>query len=212
MYMVEEEKNHHGYLSKMRDQLNKLIEEGHSLNESTLVYETLTNIINLKLTEKEINSRFEELSDIVISMARLDFSKRMEVPSEQDLFAYISTSINMLNEELGESVVPVNHMQTVIDTMDELVFITNERGYINLINNKLGLFLDFEKEALFSKNINSLFGAEWVLQLVKNGESVENKVCNLLNSDENLIQVNISAQPLSHEHQEISGYLFKIKQ
>lgn len=143
------------YLNILQNEVDKLINESSSLQEKSHRYEALKSIIDLISQEEEFNIRFDEFSNMIVSMAHLDFSKRLEVGSSEDLFAYIATSLNLLSEELEYRASPRSYLAETMNLITDPVIITDESGKIKCANDLFLTMSGFKNnDDLLDKDIN----------------------------------------------------------
>ena len=195
------------YLISLQKEIDKLILTGETFNENPEVYKVLKEIIEEKLSEETFRGRFEEINDFVISMAQLDFSKSLSLGERKDLFSYVASSLNLLNEELRAKVVSNNFVQTLIDKNGKSVILIDKAGKIIFANTQVRTLLNFSEGDLRNKHISMLLDKEFCFTLSdcwgERTVSIE-----IRNQSNELIPVTLNALPINNENT-IDGFMLE---
>jgi len=121
----------------------------HGLDPSEFQLQSINELIALKLTGvRDVYIRVEEA---ISRIASLDFSMQIEVDDQKHAGNYIAHSLNMLMEELSSAVFPFQH--EVIDSISDLVVVTNQKGLILKANNAFSIATGYSNTELSNKPI-----------------------------------------------------------
>ena len=101
------------------------------------------DIYNHKLVSETSHDRLDELTDIMTSIAALDFTKRAFVGEENNHLDYIAIGLNLLCYQLEKQINPLLHIKKLYDIAHESVILTDVNFIITELNpsaeKKLGL-------------------------------------------------------------------------
>ena len=130
------------------------------------LYSLLERVIFLKARENTFRDFFDNMEDVIESLSKLDFSKRVPISEvsldKRNLFNYAVMCLNIIAEKMESSVVSMKAVNTLCSMLPETIaIVTNNTGVIRFINEtgekQLGkrslhigksislLFPDFEK-------------------------------------------------------------------
>jgi PAS domain S-box-containing protein len=98
---------------------------------------------------REINLRLSEYS-------LGNFNNRINVSTQLDEVDAISSSINMLGEELKAITISRNYFTNIFNSVSDMVFILNTKGIITDVNNSAEEQLKYEPGSLIGKTISDL--------------------------------------------------------
>ena len=116
-----------------------------------------TSIYNHKELSVDTNDRLDELTDIMSSMADLDFSREAEVREEYNHLDYIAISINLMRDRLEDRFASLSRIKAMFDALHELYIITDEEGTVLVANQALEQLYGIEKSSLQGKHIKCFF-------------------------------------------------------
>ncbi len=74
----------------------------------------MTKILKKNISELSSDKRANEILDVILSYARLDFTKHVNLSEENNLFDAIGNGINMLGEELQHSTVSLKEKEQLL--------------------------------------------------------------------------------------------------
>ena len=75
------------------------------------------NIYNHKLVSEKSKDRLDTLTDMMISMASLDFSKKAPVGEEENHLDYLAIGLNLMSHQLNKAVNPLLENQEKLKAM-----------------------------------------------------------------------------------------------
>ncbi|MFN6944891.1 MAG: PAS domain S-box protein [Cytophagaceae bacterium] len=195
------------HLQFLHEEVIRIIEEKKNCNAETEKLEGLRQFLSLIIREERYMKKFDEFNNVVLSMAQFDFSGRMDIGEEEDLFTYLATSINLLNEELEANVVPLHFLNSVLESSKESILLIDETGKIQHSSNQLVEVLGYTASELNGRNISNLFVDFSINNL---GISDHSKVTVLAKDGEQLEKV-LEINKIEGPNQRSNIFLLKIK-
>lgn len=117
------------------------------------------------MSEQRDEKQMNELVEMISSMAKLDFSKRLEIKTTNNLLDILAQGLNMLSEELEENVVEKSMLAHQNKALNEalsyykyaldqstIVAITNVKGQIEYVNDMYCKKSKYSKKELIGAN------------------------------------------------------------
>lgn len=130
------------------NQLDQLIQQAKAEDQSQADFFTaIRQFISLDQDNPMVHSFLYEFERKLIAFANQDFGARINIDLFEDeegknLFHHIAINVNMLFEELGDSIVSVDQLQAVLDMFDGYGLIANSEGKLIRFNQSLQSVLD----------------------------------------------------------------------
>jgi two-component sensor histidine kinase len=139
-----------------------------------------------------IQQRSNDILDVIMAYARLEFNEKIEIKSEDDVFDSIAAGVNMLGEELENSVVTINekeallkevhhrvknNLQIISSLMNLQASNTTDPVFLSLIReckNRIASMSMIHEMLYQSKNLSSISTEEYIRHLVL---SIESSFC-----------------------------------
>ena len=208
------------YLTSLEEEIDKLIIETGATADNNF-YKAIKKIINLQLNEQDVINRFDEFSNMIVSIAQMDFSQRMDIHMEKDFFEHIALSLNMLCEELEANAAPGNYVDDILEEMQEPVLVTDAKNNIRYCNTIMEKLLGFSKEELLNKPIGIVFATNEIeKKLSKEKDHIKNfqkqcheSKCILTLKDKNskLISAEVKIKFTGNNHFYPNGIMYFVK-
>ena len=132
---------HDGRLDQVIEQLNRLAEDLAAQHA--------------RWAENE--RRFEELLDVISSIAVLDFTRKASVGDEGSVMDAIAFGLNELGHELAMSTVSRAHVDNIIESMRDALVVVDEQGSIKSVNRAALQLFGYTKQALVAQPVALLF-------------------------------------------------------
>lgn len=109
------------------------------------------------LSKAEVEQRMDDIVDIVASLASLNFTETISISDKSDIFDILAAGLNMLGEELQKSVVSRSFLNSIIDSMSDLLIVGSSDGIIELINPAALDLLKYDRSELLGKPVSRIF-------------------------------------------------------
>ena len=103
-----------------------------------------------------MDKRLKEINERLIDFSFGRFDRRISISGKKDLLDGISNAINMLGEELNETVITKNYFNTIFNSVSDMIFILGQNSIIVDLNETAIQKLEFSREELLGKNFFSL--------------------------------------------------------
>ena len=144
-----------------------------------------------------MDKRFKEINERLIDYSRGKFDKRIVLSQKKDEIDGISNGINMLGEELNEALISKNYLNSIYNSVSDMVLILDKRGKIEDVNKAALEKLLFTKEELAGKKIQLICKGEvYISKNVKTGPKPQGALFNghpvVCNKNQQLIPVRIT--------------------
>ncbi len=109
------------------------------------------------LSKAEVEQRMNSIVDLVASLASLNFTETIAISDKSDIFDALATGMNMLGEELQKSVVSRSFLNSIIDSMSDLLIVGSSDGIIELVNPAVLDLLKYDESELVGKPVSRIF-------------------------------------------------------
>jgi PAS domain S-box-containing protein len=196
-------------LVTIKEQVDKLVEQ-NKLSEDSPNFQALQNVLRLIINEESFHTYFDQLTEVVLSMSKFDFSKRLPLNNSGDLFCFISTSLNLLSEELEVLVAPKHYLEETLELLPEAAVLTNEKGQIQFMNQHLEDLTQFKRHELIGRALLTLFNEEFVTNCFKE-EFVVNQKTLIFDKYIKYIPVVVAIKKIKGANDRANGFIFSIK-
>jgi PAS domain-containing protein len=196
-------------LVTIKEQVDKLVEQ-NKLSEDSPNFQALQNVLRLIINEESFRTYFDQLTEVVLSMSNFDFSKRLPINNSGDLFCYISTSLNLLSEELEVLAAPKHYLEETLDLLPEAAILTNEKGQIQFINRHLEDLTQFKRRELIGKSVLTLFNEKFVTNCF-NEDLVVNHKTLIFDKYIKGIPAIVAFKKIKGANDRSNGFIFSIK-
>ena len=193
----------------LQEQMEKLLEEDMTLKDNPNI-SSLKNILKLIVNEEAFYAYYQEFNEVLLSMAEMDFTKRLAIDETGDLFSYISTAINFLNEELAVRAVPKYYLQQALDMIPETAILVNDAKIIMHVNSNIKELTGYAPSELIGQHISQIFSANYIEQQLKSDFVVNDKTV-IFTKSSGFVAVKLVMQTLRDLKGKFAGYSFLIK-
>ena len=162
------------------------------------------------------DQRIEEINRVLISIAEGDFEAKSSISNQYDDIDAIASGINMLSEELRDSVFTKNYLDSVLRGIVDMLIIFDKNFMITRVNQKTCELLDKPPDYFIGQSIDFLFAKKkrkFIRQLrqsVCEDEQVYNVETELKVSRKEALPVTLSLSALK-KHRSVIGYLLIAK-
>lgn len=152
-------------------EVKSIVESDKDLNHEK---ENLRNMLSqVNFLIGKYDHLFNPFGETFAAMAQMDFTRKIptDVNNEDDeLFDFVATGLNMVNEELEGVAFHKNLLHTIlggIDTQETSVLITDVNGKIYFVNSNSSDLYNFNENTLHGQNIHVVF---------RNFEQIDKKI------------------------------------
>jgi len=102
-----------------------------------------------------MDKRLKEINERLVDFSFGRFDRRISISEKKDLLDGISNAINMLGEELKETVITKNYFNSIFNSVSDMVFILGTNNVIVDLNETALQKLQFSREEILGKKIFS---------------------------------------------------------
>ncbi|NTW31411.1 MAG: PAS domain S-box protein, partial [Bacteroidetes bacterium] len=148
---------------------NKLLEFQNIIDKQSLI---------TKNFEKKVGS----FNDVLLKYAQHDYTAQNEVLYNNDLIDSLALSINFLGEELNYSTVTKYYLDDIFNSMEDMLIVIDDSGYILTVNNTTQKRLKYKEENLFNSPISTILPSQIDFESIIDNQKI-NKNHYLLTSD-----------------------------
>jgi PAS domain S-box-containing protein len=135
-------------------------EGGDRLDAATAALDALSKeLADGRVRREKVGRRLAEIQDVVMAMARLEFERTAPAGQAADELDAVAAGLNMLGEELQASTVSREHLESVLQSMVDMLFVAGPDGTIRTVNEAACTVLGYCREELTGRGIDSLFAA-----------------------------------------------------
>jgi PAS domain S-box-containing protein len=108
-------------------------------------------------TQNNYKKRIDTIHNLILEIASGNFEARGEISSDQDDLDAITAGINMLVEELKESTVSRDYLDSIYTSIVDMVIILDAEGNIKSVNSELEKTLGYTSRELIEQPFSVLF-------------------------------------------------------
>ena len=165
---------------------------------------------------KSRDQRIEEINQVLIRIAGGDFEAKSKISDQFDDIDAIASGINMLSEELRDSVFTKNYLDSVLRGVVDMLIIFDDQFIITSVNQKTCELLDKPPSYFVGQPVDFLFTkqkAKFVRELresVREEEQIYNVETELKVHRKVALPVTLSLSALK-KHRTVTGYLLIAK-
>lgn len=116
---------------------------------------TQTEHLNSSITEAERLT--EEILNVILSLATLDFTKTVRVGYEDSNFNAVAAGLNMLGQELQRSVVSKQYVDNILSSMSDALFVINPNNTLRTVNSYAATLLGYSQSDLVDQPSDIIF-------------------------------------------------------
>lgn len=175
----------------------------------------IAQLEQLQAEKARAEQRLNEVIDVILAIAGLDFSKRAPVTGEGDIYDAVASGMNMLAEELVASTVSKDSLNNIISSIVDCVFVLNADLSVNRVNNAIIDLLGYSEDELLHQDCSKIvadegFKKSTVQTLLSKGH-VQNEEVYLLTKEGDKIQVSLSGSVMYNKENDVYGIVFVAK-
>lgn len=157
--------------------------------------------------------RIEQISHVLMEIASGNFHEFAHISDDFDEIDAIASGVNMLSEELRDTVISRNYLDSVLRSIVDILFILDENFVIQQITPKVTNFFKKKEEELIGYSINTLFDGrkKGFVQRLKNSLRENGQLHNVSTTFKSELKenmpVSISLFTLKDNQNTATGYL-----
>jgi rsbT co-antagonist protein RsbR len=123
-------------------------------------------------------ARLAEISKVMSALVAFDYSKQARVTDRDDAFDGFAIYLNILSEELAATTVSTAHVTSIIESMVDLLLVTDTTGTIKSANHAACALSGYSKGELVGESLSLLFPDLSVPELLAGGgETAADRDC-----------------------------------
>jgi PAS domain S-box-containing protein len=127
--------------------------DGIVIGLNVLAEEISSRVVSL--TEAE--QRLDEIMEVIIAIASLDYSKRLPISDKSNTFDAIALGLNILGEELQASTVSKDYLDNIIQSMTDMLIVVNQDTKIQTVNQAALDLLGYTESELVGQPLDLVF-------------------------------------------------------
>lgn len=198
------------YESSVDAKLNNLQLRAEDTVRTIVFYTILAFIISLLLAYLVYRSISRPIKILTLTAQELgdgNLSKRIELNTKDEL-AHLADTFNKMAENLSKSMVSRTYVNNIIQSMGDMLFVTNSEGEIELVNHAVSEKLEYDPKIIIKTSFWNLLPGEerqQIKDLVIRGEGMESPVeTQFVLQSGKIIPVNLSYTVLPTGNKEIN--------
>ena len=211
------EKGYEKQMNLLMEQVYGILEhqdKSWSPNDEEL-YSLLERVIFLKARENTFRDFFDNMESVIEAASQLDFSKRAPISEvsidKRNLFNYAVMCLNILVEKMGNSVVSMKAVNTMLALQPgTMVIVTDSKGVIRFMNDTGEKLLGLKRNEFLSKSISLLLHGYQELYKEIGNTAITNRAVYLISPDKkgNRIPVYLTVPAPYTDHTEIEEVVY----
>jgi len=145
-----------------------------------------------------MDQRLDKIFTLLFNLASGKYDARETISDQKDELDAIITGINMLAEELEATTLSRNYLKSIFDGIVDMVFVINEQGIIENINDAVKDRLRVDDEQLIGKSCNVIFKGKKdfnfksILQIIHKKQKISDIENSVITEDNEEIPVSCS--------------------
>lgn len=161
--------------------------DGDALDQALAAVEALSREITaMRASFTDANRRLAELMEVIVALVSFDYGKKAFVSDKEDVFDGMASGLNMLGEELSQTTVSKAYIDNIIESMSDLLIVTDRDARIRTVNQAACDMLERSSQELIDQPIDALFEDLCAADLIAaGGVRDEERTC-LLRGDRRL--------------------------
>jgi PAS domain S-box-containing protein len=163
-----------------------------------------------------LDERFKKINRLLTDYSLGKFHRKLGISSRMDEVDAFIAGVNMLGEELKATTISRNYFNNIFNSVSDMVFVVNNKGGIENVNNAVYEQLGFELEALSAQSFDVLAASEedmlfpGIVKQLKKESNVQKEIVLKCKNGQKL-PVLISIAHLISEEKKKIGFLITAK-
>jgi PAS domain S-box-containing protein len=163
-----------------------------------------------------LDERFIKINKLLASYSTGNFDKRLTLSPRLDEVDAFIAGVNMLGEELKTTTISRNYFNNIFNSVSDMVFVVDGKGYIQNTNNAVMNQLGYSLDNLLQKPFNNLVAVKTdslfpeTVKSLRRSNAIQKEV-SLKGYDGITLPVLVSITHLINEQKKKSGFLITAK-
>lgn len=198
------QQTHRQQIAGLNSQLNKI---SYILAIATGIALIVAIVISLFIY-RSIANPISKIADAAQSVGQGNLENRIDYDSNDEL-GQLSSTFDQMAENLSKTTVSRDYVDSIIEAMADLLFVTDEDFRITRVNSAVSDVLGISEDDLLDKSIDTLFN-DLPDDIFTHKNTIGNKTYTgeLSVENENIIPVSISKGKISGKEKTVEGYVF----
>jgi len=158
----------------------------------------------LRATSGQATGKLQDLLDMIVALVSFDYDKRASISERQDIVDGMAAGLNMLGEELAASTVSKAYLNDIIESMTDLLVVTDKDARMATVNRATCELSGYSKDELVGQPLSLLF-ADLTIDdtIVAGGLDHQEKMCRTKSGG--AVPMSFSASVLRDKNDQIQG-------
>jgi rsbT co-antagonist protein RsbR len=149
-------------------------------------------------------NKLQDLMDMVVALVSFDYEKKASISERHDVWDGMAAGLNMLGEELAASTVSKTYLNDIIESMSDLLVVTDRDARITTVNRATCALSRYSKEELVGQPLSMLFSDVPIDALIgSGGMDHQERLCRTKGGQ--AAPISFSASVLRNNNDEIQG-------
>lgn len=163
-----------------------------------------------------MDERFKKINRLLTDYSLGKFHKQLKISSRMDEVDAFISGVNMLGEELKATTISRNYFNNIFNSVSDMVFVVNNKGGIENVNNAVHEQLGFDLEALSGQPFDVLAASKedvlfpTIVKRLRKESNVQKEIV-LKSKKEKKLPVLVSIAHLISEEKKKIGFLITAK-
>ncbi len=168
----------------------------------------ILELLNKKyFLKKDVESNIDLGNEMLLKYAMHNYGMQLEINDGiDDIFNSLYTSINNLGEELNHSTVTKGYLEDIFNSIEDIIIVTDNIGYINFINTATSRTLKYSDDEILRENIHILLDENLVFSQLFDNKLVKSTV-NLITKYKEIVPVTIRVSHFARGDNQDIGYV-----
>jgi rsbT co-antagonist protein RsbR len=178
--------------------------EGDALDQALEGLRAFVSEPSAQRPSAAVERRLNELLGMIVALVSFDYDKRASVSDQNDVYDHFASGLNMLAEELSSSTVSKDYVNNIIESMSDLLVVTDGDAHIKTVNQAACDLLSHSRGELIARPIEMLFTDLSALDLLKTG-GIRDQERDCIAKGGRIVRVSFSASVLRDKRGEALG-------
>jgi rsbT co-antagonist protein RsbR len=132
----------------------------------------------LRANAAEATSKLQDLLELIVALVSFDYQKKAAISERHDILDGVAAGLNMLGEELAASTVSKAYLNDIIESMTDLLVVTDKSARITTVNRGACALTNYSKQELLGQPLSLLFADISIDDIIASGGAAhQERVC-----------------------------------